>query len=226
MIFIMFIMSNKTIQLVPAVLAATETELKTQLEKVVGLSQRLQVDYVDNVFAKGETVDWQILLDLPQLYHDSLFELHILAKESLTIAHAAADAGFSTLIIPVETLDDNSFDLLEHLKESAELMLSINIKTDVRLLENYFNIIDGVTVMTVIPGRQGNPFMDEGLDKVQSIRQLNFSGIIEIDGDVNLKTIEHIIDYDVNRLVAGSVLTQAENPKKVYNELEEKIKIK
>jgi len=214
---------KSTIEIVPAVLEQTENELKKQFDRLAHLAPRMQMDYIDNDFARGDTVDWHILLDLPEIYHHLLLELHILARDPLPIALAGAQAGFATVIVPVEEMKETDIDMMKRIAESAELMLCINLETDIHALHPYRDVAYGVTVMTIIPGRQGNPFQPAGLAKVDALRALGYRGILEIDGSVNETTIEAIITHDVNRLVVGSALTRVSQPDEVYKKLLGKI---
>lgn len=214
---------KQSIEIVPTVLEKTQEELKKQFDRLAHLAPRMQTDYIDNDFARGETVDWHILLDLPEIYHYLLLELHILARDPLPIALAGAQAGFATVIVPVEEMKEADVDMMKRIADSAELMLCINIETEIRTLHPYRDVAHGVTVMTITPGKQGNPFCKEGLDKVDALRSMGYRGILEIDGSVNETTIGEIITHDVDRLVVGSALTRAVEPEKVYENLQKNL---
>ena len=69
--------------------------------------------------------------------------------------------------------------------------------------------------MTVEPGFGGQSFMNNQLNKIESvsnyIKENNLDVNIEIDGGVNYETGKLSIDAGANILVAGSFLFEQEN---------------
>ncbi len=78
-------------------------------------------------------------------------------------------------------------------------------------------IFDGVTVMTVHPGRGGQAFLPEMLPKVTALRALlderGLGASIEVDGGVKANNAAACVAAGADMLVAGSaVFNDAETP--------------
>jgi ribulose-phosphate 3-epimerase len=67
-----------------------------------------------------------------------------------------------------------------------------------------------VLVMSVFPGFGGQSFMPEVLESVSALRgDLGFTGEIEMDGGVDLNTIESCAAAGTNVFVAGTAVFRA-----------------
>lgn len=212
---------NKT-KIIPASLALTEEELKVQLERISPLSNEIHIDYADGQFVKNTTVDWQILFDLPEFYHDQEFELHLMAKEPLVLAQEAVLRGFVKVIVPVEEIQADEVTILENLSNNCPIYLAVNPETLVADCKPFLPYIGGVMLMGVKPGYQGQNFNNKILTKIADLKSFGFGGKIEIDGGINLKTIDNVLKYPVNELVVGSALIDSVSPKETFEQLQTK----
>ena len=73
--------------------------------------------------------------------------------------------------------------------------------------------------MTVNTGRYGSKLLPSALKKVKEIRKLKPKLNIEVDGGVNLNTINKASDSGANLFVVGSFLQKSKNPKKAIEDL-------
>ncbi len=99
-------------------------------------------------------------------------------------------------------------ECLNNLKKQ-KFMGGIAIRPDSKF-EDYVNFLDHceiVTIMTVIPGKGGQKFMNEGVKNLEAVfkykQEKNNTLKIEIDGGINLDNISLIIDK-VDYVVSGS----------------------
>jgi len=67
--------------------------------------------------------------------------------------------------------------------------------------------------MSVTPGVQGNPFLEETLNKIEQLRLLGYRKEIFLDGAVNEKTIPVILSkkYQPDFICPGSYLTKTKS---------------
>ena len=72
----------------------------------------------------------------------------------------------------------------------------------------YIEQLDMVLVMTVEPGFGGQAFMDSQLATIRRVREIinqyNPACDLEVDGGINAKTAQLVVDAGANVLVAGS----------------------
>ena len=76
------------------------------------------------------------------------------------------------------------------------------------------------------PGFGGQSFIENTYQKVVALKQLiekkNSKTLIEIDGGVNAKNAQKLIDCGADVLVAGSFVFKSENPTSTIKDLKSK----
>eukprot|EP00924_Labyrinthula_sp_SR-Ha-C_P006193 maker-scaffold_63-augustus-gene-0.0-mRNA-1 protein AED:0.10 eAED:0.10 QI:0/0/0.5/1/0/0.33/6/394/538 len=84
---------------------------------------------------------------------------------------------------------------------TQQVGLSISPATPVSALLKYADQLDLALIMTVVPGKGGQKFMQDMMDKVRTD--------IEVDGGVKPATIEHAAKAGANLIVSGSGVYKA-----------------
>ena len=88
--------------------------------------------------------------------------------------------------------------------------MSINPSTELEdtsvfeLLE--LNLLDCVNVLAVQPGFGGQTLQPDALEKVKRLRARSKTVDIQVDGGVNLETIESVVEAGANVVVSGSFI--------------------
>ena len=104
--------------------------------------------------------------------------------------------------------------------------VALNPHTSISLLEDTIQDIDVVCLMSVNPGFGGQSFIENTYQKVVALKQLiekkNSKTLIEIDGGVNAKNAQKLIDCGADVLVAGSFVFKSENPTSTIKDLKSK----
>ena len=104
--------------------------------------------------------------------------------------------------------------LREIRKAGMKVGVAINPGTPVSQLECVLDLVDMVLIMTVNPGFGGQSYIESCTGKVQKLRKMiramiNEQGLqvdIQVDGGINEKTIDKVLDAGANILVAGSAV--------------------
>ena len=82
--------------------------------------------------------------------------------------------------------------------------------TSLTVLDYILPRIDMVLIMTVNPGLGGQKLIPYTLDKIRDLKRIIDSrGLktdIEVDGGINFKTLEHVLDAGANIIVSGSAV--------------------
>ncbi|MBK1792398.1 ribulose-phosphate 3-epimerase [Persicirhabdus sediminis] len=144
------------------------------------------VNQTDDVF-----LDVHLMISRPDVYLDD----YIKAGADMITVHVEADHDVN------ETLDRIH-------AAGLKAGVVINPATPLSAAEPYFDKIDMLLVMTVVPGFGGQSFMPETMPKVTEAakirdqRGLNFH--IQVDGGIDAKTAPIAIEAGANVLVAGS----------------------
>jgi ribulose-phosphate 3-epimerase len=94
--------------------------------------------------------------------------------------------------------------------------LAINPETDFEKLEPWLDLIDHVLVMTVHPGFGGQKFMHEVVPKIRqvaaAVAELGVDVTIEVDGGIDLSTIDVVASAGARVFVAGNAVFSHDDP--------------
>ncbi len=223
------------IKVIPAVLPKSFQELTNGLGHVRGVSRMVQIDVVDGVFAKNKTwpyysggrEEFEHIIagesGLP-LWEDYDFQIDLMVGHSVRDAFDWVAAGASSIIIHAASPDAQA--AIDQLQDNrmgefkVDLGLAVASDYDASLLAPYIDSIDFVQVMGISNiGEQGQPFDERSLRTIKDIHEKYPELLIQVDGGVNLSTASRFADAGAVRLVAGSALIKATDPKAVAQEL-------
>lgn len=168
----------------------------------------LHLDVMDGHFVPERTPEREYL----HLSNKPL-NVHLMVSRPFTHISKYAAMGAETISISYE-IDDDKKEILKYIKSlGVECGLAIKPATRVSELEEYFDILDEVIVMTVEPGKGGQKMLEETLDKIEELRAIRkengYSYKIMVDGGVNAETIKKVKEADI--AVVGSYVCKSED---------------
>ncbi len=113
---------------------------------------------------------------------------------------------------------------IKYLQENGvKCGVSIKPNTDVEEILEFLPYLHLCLVMTVEPGKGGQKLIPETVDKVRTLKKYieenKLDTYIEVDGGINLETVNLVKEAGADIIVAGSAIISAENYKDVINEL-------
>ena len=97
--------------------------------------------------------------------------------------------------------------------------IAINPDEDIHIIDEYLDKIDLVLVMSVVPGRGGQKFIDDVVHKLDYLK--DFDVIVSIDGGINDESIKLLENKKIDILVSGSYICNSDN----FDEQIKKIRI-
>jgi ribulose-phosphate 3-epimerase len=200
---------------VPAVIAKSQNELNTILNKITGKVKRVQLDIMDGKFVPNTSLNFDF--KLPRNFE---YEAHLMVKEPLKWIQKNIDK-VDLITVHIETLTDIKL-LINYVKnKKAKINMALIPQTELQTLTPYMEIIDGILVMTVNPGSYciKKEFNTEALQKVRQIRKINATIPIEVDGCMNPKNVKLAKKSGANIFASGSYIFKSENIDKALNEL-------
>ena len=83
----------------------------------------------------------------------------------------------------------------------------------------FINDIDVLQFMTVVPGKQGNPFVENVGKKIQKIGKLDNKPLLAVDGGINEDNIVLIKNWGTDIFNVGSALMNHNDMKEVHDKL-------
>ncbi len=111
--------------------------------------------------------------------------------------------------------------VIEYIRQyGIKVGLSIKPETDVEKILPYLPYVDLVLVMSVDPGAGGQTFIASTTDKIEKLRAIDGNFLIEVDGGINIDTIDLVKNVDI--IVVGSYITNGNYEERIKN-IKEKI---
>jgi ribulose-phosphate 3-epimerase len=101
--------------------------------------------------------------------------------------------------------------------------VAIKPKHQLADVEDILPDLDTLLVMTVEPGKGGQPFLREMLPKISAIKTFieknNLAVKIQVDGGINEETGPLALDAGADLLVSGSTMVKSSNPSETYKRI-------
>lgn len=121
--------------------------------------------------------------------------------------------------------DDEIFEMIKYIKNSnCKVGIAINPETDVERIYNFLPLIHNVLVMSVHPGKGGQKFIDETVNKIKKLKEHiennHLENEIEVDGGINLETAKEVSEAGANIVSVGSYLINSKDYKYTISEMQ------
>ncbi len=192
--------------IIPSILTFSEEMFQQNVESVRGIVPMVQIDLTDGIFVPTTTWAWQHPTKA-QTYIATDFELHLMVKDPVqTLTAWQQNTHLKRLMIHYESSNHIDNILKETKAHGKELYLVLNPDTHVDMIKSYVDSIHGIMFMGVHPGKQGQKFLPETLNRIRNIRNTFPSLPIEVDGGVNETTIADIIRAGATAVCPGSAV--------------------
>ena len=183
------------------------------------------VDIMDGVFVEDKTFDYEMVKKIREITTIPL-DCHLMVKEPQNVIDKYLDAGVNILTVHYEAFE-NEKDLVNTLKyiKSKDCLVGISINPNTRISQivNYLPMLDLILIMSVEPGKSGQKFIMDTVNKIASlntlINDLNKPILIEVDGGVNADTIKYLKNVKVDMIVSGSALFKSTDKNALIEEL-------
>ncbi len=183
----------------------------------------IHLDCMDGKFVKNTTYDSFEVEKINKQTNIKLdVHLMILSPENEIINYINANSDMITFHYEATSSVKETIDLIK--KHNVKCGISIKPDTNVEVLNPYLKDLDLILVMSVEPGKGGQKFMEQSLDKIKYLKNIkdthNFKYLISVDGGINLETGKLAKEYGADILVVGSYLMNSFDFDKTYKELE------
>ena len=140
--------------------------------------------------------------------NDIFLDTHLMISRPDHYLQRFIDAGADLITVHVEADHDVSETLQRIRNAGLQAGLALNPATPIEKAVPFFDQIDLLLCMTVVPGFGGQAFMSEVLEKISAAASLRDQGghafHIEVDGGVDATTAAACAAAGANVMVAGS----------------------
>jgi len=204
----------------PSLLSADFSRLASDIHQVEKAgADLLHVDVMDGHFVPNITIGPVVLKDIRKVTSLPL-EAHLMIENPGKFIGAFVKAGSNMITVHIETVSRD--ELLKIKKEldaaGVKLGISLNPPTPLDNIKGVLEIVDFVLVMSVNPGFGGQDFITGAVDKIRELREI-FAKDIVVDGGINDKTAQMVVDAGANILVAGSYIFKSNDYSKAIRSL-------
>ena len=207
----------------PSLLSANFLDLKSDIALMCKLNiTHCHFDVMDGSFVPGISFGEPVFKALKG--EDIIFDVHLMVVNPLKQVRRYLQLGAKEICFHVENFDNQIDELLAIKKEypDAKIGLAISPDTDVKVLDQYIEYFDYYLIMSVVPGKGGQKYIEGSENKIKYLadikKERNLSFEIGVDGGINFETGKLCYDSGATFLVCGSFYFKADDKKKLLKQ--------
>ena len=201
---------ERRIQIAPSILSADFARLGEQVHEAEEAGADLiHIDVMDGHFVPNITVGPLVVRALRPVTRLPL-HVHLMIEEPERYIETFVRAGADLVTVHVETCPHLHRTLQQIREAGAKPAVTLNPATPLVALEEVLDQVELVLIMTVNPGFGGQRLIPSTLEKVRRLRELldkrGLDCLIEVDGGVNMDTLEQVVRAGADVLVMGAAI--------------------
>ena len=198
----------------PSILAADPLNMERDVQRMVDAgTDWLHVDIMDAHFVPNLSFSPALTAALHKRFPDLPLDVHLMMDNPEKYIDVFCDAGASVLTIHAEIPGDVAALLRQIRARGVKAGLSVKPGTPAESIRYLLPLADMVLVMTVEPGFGGQKFNADMLGKLEDLRRMGYTGLLEADGGVSMKNIATLRDHGLDVAVMGTAMLGSADPK-------------
>lgn len=204
-------MIRKPLQLAPSILTADFGALADAIRSVEPFVDWFHLDVMDGHYVPNITFGPSTVAAIRDAT-DKPLHVHLMIEDPVKYAAGFAEAGARRISFHPEVTEDPAAAVKEIAATGAGVGIAVHPDVPVSVVEPHLDDIEVVLMMTVRPGFGGQNFLDDVVPKIveaaATLEGANKSAEIdiEVDGGINLVTVERAVAAGGEILVAGSAV--------------------
>ena len=213
------------IRIAPSILSADFTKLGSEISDVLSAgADWIHFDVMDGVFVPNITVGLPVLKSVRE-FTDAFLDVHLMITNPLKLVKIFCQTGADMLTFHLEAESEKGIvSAIDEIHNCGKMAgLAIRPDTPAEKIEKYIDRLEMVLVMTVQPGKGGQKFMFDQLEKISAVREMissiNPTCLLQVDGGINAETAALCCNAGADTLVAGSYVFNAADRKSALSSL-------
>lgn len=221
------------VKIVPAILRRDFKEIYYDVESIGSVTKYVQIDVSDGLFTDTITWPFSEVSDVNLLCNelDRLstinveYELDVMVQHPEKILSDLLKTSVKKIIIHLSSTENIERCIYEIQNGNREVYLAIGINDNLKLLEPVIDAINGVQCMGVAHiGRQGELFDSNVVNVIKSIKEIDSTIPISVDGGQSKETIPMLLDCGVEQFCIGSAIFKGDAESN-YNKIKEIVEL-
>ena len=194
-------------------ISASLLSARDNLEKTIDEINNLDIDYIhldimDGEFVPNTSFTYEEIKTIISSINKPL-DVHLMVKNIDEYIYNYAMLNTEYITFHYETI--HSLKTIKKIKDyGIKCGIAIKPNTNIEEIYDLLPYIDLVLVMSVYPGKSGQSFIEESLDKIrklkQEIQEKNLKTLISVDGGINDETGKLCKEAGVDILVSASYI--------------------
>ena len=197
-------------KIAPSILASDYANLESELKRIPS-SDMIHVDVMDGHFVPNISIGAPVVAAIKKVCNIP-FDVHLMISEPLKYAEDFAKAGADIICFHAESDNGIGETIDKILSLGKKAAVAVKPNTEIDVVFPYLDKLSMVLVMTVEPGFGGQSFMEHVMPKIEKLREMGYSGDIEVDGGIDPATIKIAAKAGANVFVAGSAVFKTAVP--------------
>ena len=201
--------------------AVSFTKVKYSIKDTIDMINNTSADYIhvdimDGIFVENKNYEYQEIVSYLKDNHKPI-DIHLMVSNPLDYIKEYLNLKPYNISFHLEAVND-PIPIINYLHQNnIKCGIAINPNTSLDKLIPYLDLIDTVLVMTVYPGKGGQPFIKEVVPKINELSKLKGNFIVEIDGGINEDSINYVNNADL--VVSGAYICLSNNFEEKINKL-------
>ena len=202
----------------PSILAADALNMERDVQRMIDAgTDWLHVDIMDAHFVPNLSFSPALTKALHQRFPELPLDVHLMMDNPEKYIDVFCNAGAAVLTIHAEIGGDVAA-MLQHIRSRGVMSgLSVKPGTPAETIRHLLPHADMVLVMTVEPGFGGQKFNADMLAKLDDLRNMGYTGLLEADGGVSMKNVGILRAHDLDVAVMGTAMFASADPRADMN---------
>jgi len=189
-------------------------------------SDLLQLDVADGIFVPTITFG-EGLAKLIREATSLPLEVHLMVSRPGDWIPVMADLGADFVLFHAEAVSRLHATVEQARMHGLGIGVALNTETPPTAVEYVLPYIDLVTVMAILPGFAGQPFVPGTLNKIAALRTLIDASakpdvLIEVDGGIKPNNVSEVVSAGADIVAVSSAIYSSENPRSAVRDLKDR----